>query len=186
RLLKKRPSGPMAQGMSETSAARSGPTVVAAADRSGDGPGVVDLEDNGWAGRWDRLTRLASARDGSDTPELVSLLDLDRVAAFRPAILAIRWGTTAVSVALAADGYEAYEGNRAAVVAWGVVIVLYTVLRTGRPIRYTGDIRGLVSVLAEVALLVAAVSTTGYWESPYVFSLLTAIIVAGFARGFAF
>jgi signal transduction histidine kinase len=30
------------------------------------------------------------------------------------------------------------------------------------------------------------VVTTGYWESPFVFSLATAVIVAGFARGFGF
>jgi signal transduction histidine kinase len=131
----------------------------------------------------DRLSRLAAARDGTDDPDLVSILELDRVAAFRPAILAIRWGTTAVSVALAAEGYVSPD---LPVVAWGVVIVVYTVLRTFRPIRYTGDIRSLVEVLSEVALLVAAVAMTGYWESPYVFSLLTAIIVAGFARGFGF
>ena len=44
----------------------------------------------------------------------------------------------------------------------------------------------LLRVLAEVALHVLAVVTTGYWESPFVFSLLTAITVAGFARGFGF
>lgn len=37
-----------------------------------------------------------------------------------------------------------------------------------------------------MALHVLAVVSTGYWESPFVFSLLPAIVVAGFARGFAF
>ena len=32
----------------------------------------------------------------------------------------------------------------------------------------------------------AAVCCTGGWESPFIFSLMTAVIVAGFARGFAF
>jgi hypothetical protein len=41
-------------------------------------------------------------------------------------------------------------------------------------------------VLAELAIHVAAVGTTGYWGSPFVFSLATAVIVAGFARGFGF
>lgn len=41
-------------------------------------------------------------------------------------------------------------------------------------------------VLIEVALTVLAVSATGYWESPLAFTLLTAVAVAGFARGFGF
>ncbi|MGH9186870.1 MAG: histidine kinase [Acidimicrobiales bacterium] len=34
--------------------------------------------------------------------------------------------------------------------------------------------------------MVAAVISTGFWESPFVFSLITAVTVAGFARGFGF
>src|SRR6185369_7330821 len=41
-------------------------------------------------------------------------------------------------------------------------------------------------VLAELALCVVVVCATGYWESPFVFSLMTAVIAAGFARGFTF
>lgn len=40
--------------------------------------------------------------------------------------------------------------------------------------------------MVEVGINVLAVASTGYWESPLVFSLLTAIIVAGFARGYRF
>jgi signal transduction histidine kinase len=43
-----------------------------------------------------------------------------------------------------------------------------------------------MALYAEVLIHVLAVVATGYWESPFVFSLLTAIIVAGFSRGFAF
>ena len=35
-------------------------------------------------------------------------------------------------------------------------------------------------------MCLAVVVSTGYWDSPYIFSLATAIMVAGFARGFAF
>lgn len=178
----------MAQGMTELPP-NSGATDTRPPDPTGDGDAAGGPGEDWWLQQtgplpWrDRISRLGSTRDGSDSPELVSILELDRVAAFRPAILAIRWGTTAVSVALAAEGYIAPDFD---VVVWGVIIVAYTILRTLRPIRYTGDIRSLVEVIAEVALLVAAVAMTGYWESPYVFSLLTAIIVAGFARGFGF
>jgi signal transduction histidine kinase len=41
-------------------------------------------------------------------------------------------------------------------------------------------------VLAEVALSLAVVVATGYWSSPYVFCLASAILAAGFARGFGF
>ena len=32
----------------------------------------------------------------------------------------------------------------------------------------------------------ACVVATGYWDSPFIFMLLTAVTVAGFARGFGF
>jgi signal transduction histidine kinase len=152
-----------------------------------DDPGLdhTGAEAAGTAGAWrERLSRLANAPDGSETPENAGTLeDIDLIAAFRSTVLAIRWGTTAVCVALAASSIRSGD---APILLWGLVVVGYTVLRTVRPIRYTGDVRSLVTVLAEVALLLLTVSMTGYWDSPYVFSLLTAIIVAGFARGFGF
>lgn len=143
------------------------------------------LDGNGGeaSGLRELVTRFSLTSDGSADPDQVAVLgEVDRVAAFRPAILAIRWGTTAVSLALAADTVDA----DAAVAAWAVGLFAYTVYRTFRPIKYTGDVRSLLTVLAEVVLLVLAIAMTGYWESPFVFSLLTAIIVAGFARGFGF
>lgn len=43
-----------------------------------------------------------------------------------------------------------------------------------------------MSVYGDVAVCLAVVVSTGYWDSPYIFSLATAIMVAGFAKGFAF
>lgn len=43
-----------------------------------------------------------------------------------------------------------------------------------------------MQVLAEVGLTLAVVVATGYWASPYIFTLATAILAAGFARGFGF
>jgi signal transduction histidine kinase len=107
----------------------------------------------------------------------------DRIAPFRPPLLAIRWGTTAVGLALASSGIA--DGDRW-VLACCAVILGYTVYRTFRPLVYVDDTRSLLRVLVEVAITVLAVVSTGYWDSPLVFSLLTAIIVAGFARGFSF
>lgn len=56
-----------------------------------------------------------------------------------------------------------------------------------RPLRYvTDEVNGLLGVLAEVGLSLAVVVATGYWSSPYVFCLASAILAAGFARGFGF
>jgi uncharacterized protein YigA (DUF484 family) len=55
-----------------------------------------------------------------------------------------------------------------------------------RPVRYVDDTRSLVRVIGEVAFHTIAVAATGYWESPFIFALITAVMVAGFARGFAF
>jgi signal transduction histidine kinase len=72
------------------------------------------------------------------------------------------------------------------VLAWSLVMLGYTVARTFRPLHYHEDTRSLLGVLAEVSLNVLAVVSTGYWNSPLAFSLLTAVVVAGFARGFGF
>jgi signal transduction histidine kinase len=71
-------------------------------------------------------------------------------------------------------------------VLWCLLIVAYAGLRTVRPLQIGARWRGLLAVLFEVALHVIVVVSTGYWDSPFVFSLITAIIVTGFARGFSF
>jgi signal transduction histidine kinase len=125
---------------------------------------------------------MAASTDGTAAED--GLTDtIDRVAAFAPAILVIRWGTTMASLALSVSHLD--DSNRA-VAIWCGVILAYTVIRTTRPVRYLGTLRSLLAVITEVMLLVVAVVTTGYWASPLIFSLLTAITVAGFARGFAF
>ena len=72
------------------------------------------------------------------------------------------------------------------VLVFGGIILAYAVFRTLRPIRYEDGPGTVWSVLAELALCVVVVCATGYWESPFVFSLMTAVIAAGFARGFTF
>lgn len=130
----------------------------------------------------ERVAQMAETTDGSAADE--GLIDsIDRVATFAPAILAIRWSTTIASLALSA---EHFANRDYAVVIASVVVIAYTAFRTLDPLRYMGDLKSLVRVLAEVMLFVVMVDLTGYWESPFIFSLLTAIIVAGFARGFGF
>jgi signal transduction histidine kinase len=131
------------------------------------------------------LARIGRGSDGYEAPNPGPDLSdrADRVAAFAPAILAIRWGMTIVSLALSASAFVNSDWE---IVLWCMGLVSYTVIRTISPLRYTGDVRSLVQVFLEIALHVGAVAATDYWESPFVFSLMTAIIVAGFARGFGF
>ncbi|MGQ0616455.1 MAG: GAF domain-containing protein [Acidimicrobiia bacterium] len=69
---------------------------------------------------------------------------------------------------------------------WCAAVIGYAGARTISPLRYRDDLPSLLAVLGEVALHTAAVVATGMWESPFVFSLITAICVAGFARGYGF
>lgn len=136
-----------------------------------------------WHHQIARLTRAGGLKDTDDLVAAGFVDDVDLLAPFSPAILAIRWGTTAVSVALSIPFFA--EGDWV-VVFWCGVIVLMTLIRTVRPLEYNGSTRSLIRVLVEVAIPVLAVISTGYWTSPFVFLLITAIIVAGFSRGFAF
>jgi signal transduction histidine kinase len=98
-------------------------------------------------------------------------------------VIAVRWATIAVGLALAA----LEDTDRTGFLVLGVPLVAYAVLRTVRPLRYlSGDVEGLVGVLAEVGLCLAVVVATDYWNSPYAFCLASAILAAGFARGFGF
>jgi signal transduction histidine kinase len=78
------------------------------------------------------------------------------------------------------------EGDRQQLL-WGAVLMAYALWRTINPIRYfTASLRSLLAVYGDVALCLAVVVVTDYWNSPYVFSLAAALMIAGFARGFGF
>lgn len=158
------------------------PGSPAVADGAAGGPGP--------AGRLARELRNASLdpseqrRDGFGVMAAVGAnLSHDRVASFNGAILIIRFATTITSILLASP---MFVDRSVSIIAWSAGLIGYTIFRALSPIRYTGDIQSLLRVVAEVGIHVGAVIATGYWESPFVFSLLTAVIVAGFGRGFAF
>jgi len=98
---------------------------------------------------------------------------------FRTAVIGVRWGTAGVGVVLAVT----QRNGGSARAWWGAVILAIALYRTWRPVQVDRSMVGLSSLLAETALTLVAVNATGYWDSPFVFSLITAIIVAGFARG---
>lgn len=109
--------------------------------------------------------------------------DDDLLTPYAPAILAVRWATTMVSLTLA---FGAFANADMSVVPWAALVLLNTAFRTLSPLRYVPTTRALIPLLFEVGLHVLVLAATGYWNSPLVFSLVNAIIIGGFARGFGF
>jgi signal transduction histidine kinase len=129
----------------------------------------------------------ASAPATTPVPSGRRLLDkgsgADRLPQFGPAILAVRWATTGVSVVLAGPDLissDIWVGT------WVALVLANTIVRTFRPLHDNGSLRDMIVLLAEIGLHVMAVIATGYWSSPVVLVLINAIIIAGFARGFGF
>ena len=113
------------------------------------------------------------SQDDGPTPESQA----DR---FNQIVFGVRLATTAVALALVVSpatnhGFGTY--------VWAAVVTTYNIFRLLQPLRGNDDLASVARVLVEVALHALAVTFTGAWSSPFVFPLLTAIIVAGFARG---
>jgi len=107
----------------------------------------------------------------------------DQLAAFGPIIMTMRLATTAVSLLLVGEDF--LTGSRKTL-ATCIVFVVYAMFRTFRPIKYTNDFKSLLRVMAELTIDIGIVLISGGWGSPFVFSLITATAIAGFARGFGF
>lgn len=86
-------------------------------------------------------------------------------------------------MALALAGIQ--DGDLRLTIATSAIVAV-TVFRTVRPLRYGDEVGPLLQLLAEATVTTLAIVATGYWESPLVFSMLTVVAVAGFARGFGF
>ena len=120
---------------------------------------------------------------GPSTPLRPLASSDDRLAPFAPAVLAVRWATTMVSLTLSLG---AFVRSDLSVVPWVAFVVANTAIRTVTPLRDNGSQRALVPLMLEVGAHVLALAATGYWDSPLVFSLVNVVIIAGFARGFGF
>jgi signal transduction histidine kinase len=108
----------------------------------------------------------------------------DELLPFRPAVLAVRGAAAVASLGLAAPAFA--EPDWRIIVAC-TLVVLYNAFRIMRPLRYyDDDTLSLVRVVFEIGFHVVIVVGTGYWESPFVFTLITAVTISGFARGFGF
>jgi signal transduction histidine kinase len=95
-------------------------------------------------------------------------------------VTALRWGTTAASLFFAAA-----IGVTVASIAAGLVLIAYATLRTFRPVEYRRrGWQSLLAILLELTLTTGVIVSTDCWDSPYIFTLFTPVIAAGFARGF--
>ncbi|MEZ5322877.1 MAG: GAF domain-containing protein [Microthrixaceae bacterium] len=116
--------------------------------------------------------------------------DSRRVESVGPMISTLRLAATLVCLLLAVLHYpndRVYPvlGGSAAVAA-GVVVVGYALFRSFRPIDSESEGGGTVPIILEAALYLTVVALTGMWASPFVFTLLPVVILAGYARGFGF
>lgn len=161
-------------------------SATAAPERDAEIFSDADERDDRISGRVARELRRALIDPRSGPDEHVSDIvgqPLDRVAVFGPIITSLRLATTATSILLASS--QVLAGNAVIIIAV-LIVTIYAMARSFRPIKYSNDAASLIRVLFEVALHVAVVALTGRWGSPLVFSLVTSAVVAGFARGFAF
>ncbi len=115
--------------------------------------------------------------------EQLPTIGVDRVASFNSLITAMRLATTAISLLLVASRLDQFGTS---VRIWTAIVVGYAIYRAFNPIRYENDLQSLLRVISELVLHVAAVVMTGCWHSPLIFTLLTAVTIAGLARGFGF
>jgi signal transduction histidine kinase len=105
----------------------------------------------------------------------------DRLAPFGQAVLAVRWGVLALSLALSAA--DLGDRDAATWAAFGV-LVLWTGFRVLRPLRHDGARAVEPRLLLEAVIAAGVVVTTGHGDSPLVFALVVPAALAGFAGGF--
>lgn len=147
-------------------------------------PTRTDADHRG-RGRVARELRRALIDPSIGTQDLTTVLavESDRLVAFTPLITAIRLATTAASILLAAP--EIISGDRV-ILALTAVVVTYATIRSFRPVEYFTGVRSLLRALGEGLLHALIIVGTGCWDSPFVYTILPVVVVAGFARGFGF
>jgi signal transduction histidine kinase len=97
-------------------------------------------------------------------------------------ILALRWATVATGAVLTLARLPSDPGLVAATTA----LLANALWRTLRPLPRPGESWVATSdLLLDLGLGVGAVAASGGWGSPYVFTLLVGVLLAGFSRGYA-
>lgn len=106
----------------------------------------------------------------------------DHLLPFRSAILAVRAAAAIATIGLAAGDFA---GGDLRVILICAATVGYSALRIIHPLRFRSRAAQIHGPLAlETTSMVLAVLLTGFWDSPFVFMLSTAMVVVAFARGF--
>jgi signal transduction histidine kinase len=103
-------------------------------------------------------------------------------ASVSPAIATLRWGAVGFGMAFAAP--DAFSGSYAAV-ATVAICIFVTTWRTVIPIRLaSARLQDRVVAFTDVAVLGFAVGVDGGLESPFIFSLMAAMVVVAFGWGY--
>lgn len=147
------------------------------------GSAPPETDDVAPEGRLARDFRRAMVDPSADRQSIDVITTHDRVATFGPVVTTMRLATTAVSLLLVSNDLL---GGEIVNIVCTIIVLSYSMIRTFRPIRYDNELRSLLRVVGELAIHVGVVVLTGGWDSPFVFSLITAACIAGFARGFGF
>lgn len=99
-----------------------------------------------------------------------------------PTISALRWGAVGYGLVLSAP--EAFEGSYAAVATLAVALFI-TTWRTILPIRLGSPDRGArLAAYSDVVLLAFATGYGGGLESPFIFTVMIALVVVSFGWGY--
>lgn len=69
-------------------------------------------------------------------------------------------------------------------IVFDFVLVFHAALRALYPLRWTSRVRGVLEIFVDLTLCASAVLSTGYWSSPFLFTLVPPIVAAGFGSGF--
>jgi signal transduction histidine kinase len=114
-------------------------------------------------------------------------------APFAPLVYGTRWATLAIGLVLVP--VRGPLVRPLTVAAWMVVLAAHATWRTFRPLpsapgarvgARAGSAADAAPFLADAALVSLAVISTGFWSSPFAFSLLTPVMAGSFAHGFGF
>ena len=108
--------------------------------------------------------------------------------AFAALVPGVRWGILALAAFIAV----VHGPFNRSVAVLGAVLVAHAAWRGTHPDTATAASAGWspgtslppLAIMVEVFITVLAVDTTGYWNSPFAFCLLTVVVASGFAQGF--
>ena len=145
------------------------------ADRAGPGAVGSGRTMAPWAGRpGDPDPSAGPPAAGAGGPERA-----DRLEAYRVLLSLVRWATVLIGAVLTFSG-----PHRSLTVVVGGVLAAHALARIVAPLSYRRRMAGGAGIVGEVGVTLVAVGLTGWWSSPYVFTLAAGVVAAGVAVGF--